>query len=128
MQYTINSEIFTKSVKRHICDVRNSRLGRDLPTSVNDIAIFPFHKDFIFTKLRICEVSRKKKKKNAKFFKFTVHYYCLFYTYFERDTVYSFKLLYIKIRQFFSSKILQYFVIISQRNYILWSRLPVSNK
>ena len=57
MQYTINSEIFAKSVKRHICDVKNSRLGRDLPTSVNDIAMSPFHEDFIFTKLRICEVS-----------------------------------------------------------------------
>ena len=77
MQYTINSEIFAKSVKRHICDVRNSGLGRDLPTSVNDIAISPFHENFIFTKLRICEVSQKVKKKR-KIFKFTVHYYCLF--------------------------------------------------
>ena len=27
--------VFENSVKRHICDVKSSRLGPDLPTSVN---------------------------------------------------------------------------------------------
>ena len=50
--------IFANSVKRHICDVKNSRKGPDLPTSVNDRVILPFREGFIFTKLRNCEVSR----------------------------------------------------------------------
>ena len=52
--------IFANSVKRHICDVKNSRLGHDQPVSVNDRLIFPFREDFIFTKLRIYEVSENK--------------------------------------------------------------------
>ena len=51
---------FANSVKRHICDVKNSRLGYDLPTPVNVRMILPFREGFIFTKLSICEVSRKK--------------------------------------------------------------------
>ena len=51
--------IFANSVKRHICDVKHSRPGHSLPLSVNDRVISPFREDFIFTKLRICEVSRK---------------------------------------------------------------------
>ena len=51
--------IFANSVKRHICDARNSRLRHDIPISVNDRVISPFREDFVFTKLRICEVSRK---------------------------------------------------------------------
>ena len=51
--------IFANSVKRHTCDVENSRLGHDLPASVNDRVILPFLEDFIFTKLCICKVSRK---------------------------------------------------------------------
>ena len=36
--------IFVNSVKRHICDVKNSRLRPDLPTSVNTISLeFYFH-------------------------------------------------------------------------------------
>ena len=50
---------FSSSVKTHICDVENSRQGRDLPISVNDSVISPIRDDFIFTKLRMCEVSRK---------------------------------------------------------------------
>ena len=49
--------IFVKSDKRHICDVKNSRLGHDLPVSVKDRVILPFCDGLIFTKLRICEVS-----------------------------------------------------------------------
>ena len=53
------SFIFAKSVERHICHVKKSRLGYDSPASVNDRTISPFRKDFIFAKLRRCEVSRK---------------------------------------------------------------------
>ena len=51
--------IFENSVKKHICDVKNSRPGHDIPLSVNDRVISPFRKGYIFTKLRICEVSQK---------------------------------------------------------------------
>ena len=44
--------IFSNSVKRHICHVKNLLLGHDLPISVNDRVISPFCDDFIFTKLR----------------------------------------------------------------------------
>ena len=50
--------IFTKSVKRPICDVR-SRSGHDLPISVNERVISPIREGLIFMKLRISEVSRK---------------------------------------------------------------------
>ena len=49
--------IFANGIKRNICDVKNLRQRHDLPISVNDRVILPFHKGFIFTKLRICEVS-----------------------------------------------------------------------
>ena len=48
------SEIFAKilffanSVKRHICDAKNSRLGHDLYIAVNDRVISAFRKDFYF--------------------------------------------------------------------------------
>ena len=50
---------FANSVKRHICDAKNLRLAHDLHISVKDRVISAYRKDFIFTKLRICEVSRK---------------------------------------------------------------------
>ena len=59
--------IFANSVKRHICDVKKSRLRHDLPKSVNDRLILPFSKGYIFTKLRICEVSRKYNHRNMKY-------------------------------------------------------------
>ena len=43
--------ISAKCVKRHICEVKNSRLWHDLPISVNDRVISPFRESFIFTKL-----------------------------------------------------------------------------
>ena len=47
-----------RSIKRHISDVKNLRLSQDLPISIkDDRVILPFHEDFIFTNLRICEVS-----------------------------------------------------------------------
>ena len=51
--------IFANSVKRDFCGVKISRLWYDVPISVNDRVISPFRADSIFTKLRICEVSRK---------------------------------------------------------------------
>ena len=52
--------IFANSAKRHICEVKKIRgLCCDLPISVNDKEISPFREGFIFTKLRIFEVSRK---------------------------------------------------------------------
>ena len=51
--------IFANNVKRHFCDVKNLRLGHDLHIPTNDRVIAPFREDFIFTKLRICKVSRK---------------------------------------------------------------------
>ena len=56
---TVNSEISPNSIKRHICDAKNLRLGHDLPSSVDERMILLFREGFIFTKLRICEVSRK---------------------------------------------------------------------
>ena len=43
--------IFGNSIKRHICDVRNSRLGHDIRISVNDsdfaiLRVFYFDKTF----------------------------------------------------------------------------------
>ena len=40
---------FAKSVKRHICGVKNSLLWHDLPISINDRVISPFREDFVFT-------------------------------------------------------------------------------
>ena len=51
--------IFANSIKRHISDVKNSRLRQYLPIAINDRVILPFREVYIFTKLRICEVSRK---------------------------------------------------------------------
>ena len=56
-RYFHENFIFEKSVKRHIYDAEHSRLGNDLPISVNDRVIVRFREGFIFTKLR--EVSRK---------------------------------------------------------------------
>ena len=35
--------------ERHIWDAKKSRLGHDLPISVNDRVISPFRQDFILT-------------------------------------------------------------------------------
>ena len=44
---------------KHIFATLKTRLGRDLPISVNDRVISPIREDFVSAKLRICEVSRK---------------------------------------------------------------------
>ena len=48
----VNSEIFAKSVKRHIYDIKKSRVWHDLPILVNNRVISPFCEGFIFAKLR----------------------------------------------------------------------------
>ena len=71
-KFTVNPEIFASVLfslnifylinSLHVdifAAFKNSRLVHDLLISVNDRMISPFRKDFIFTKLRICEVSRK---------------------------------------------------------------------
>ena len=53
--------IFSNSLKRHSCNVKTLH-DLHVPTSinmVNDRVISPFHVGFIFTKHRICEISRK---------------------------------------------------------------------
>ena len=42
--------IFANSIKRHICDVKNSQPGDYLPSSVNKRMISPFRESFIFKK------------------------------------------------------------------------------
>ena len=54
--------IFANSIKRHISDVKNSRLRKDLPISVNDRVIKPFQEGFIFMKLCENEVLAKISK------------------------------------------------------------------
>ena len=49
--------ILVNSIKRHISDVKISRLMQDLPISINERVISPFREGFIF----ICEVSQKIK-------------------------------------------------------------------
>ena len=73
-QYTVNSEIFARilfsriALKRHICDVNNSCLGQDLPISVNDRVISPFHEGLILTKINPRE-------------NFRIYSNCLFFAY-----------------------------------------------
>ena len=57
--------IFANSVKRHICDVKNSQLGLDLSSSVNDRVISPFREGFNFTKLRIRSFAKIKSLRNV---------------------------------------------------------------
>ena len=47
--------ISANSIKRHISDVKNSRLRQELPISIKDRVILPFWEGFIFTKLHISE-------------------------------------------------------------------------
>ena len=49
----------------------SSQAGHDLPTSVNDRVISPFHEGFTFTKLRLYAKFRENKTL-AKIFEFTL--------------------------------------------------------
>ena len=44
--------IFANSIKRHISEVKNSRIRKDLPISINDRVILTFREGFIFKKFR----------------------------------------------------------------------------
>ena len=59
--YTVNSEIFANTFKRHICDVKNSQLWHDIPQLEDDI----FRKGFIFTKSHPGSYAKKKLSKNS---------------------------------------------------------------
>ena len=65
--------IFANGVKRHICDVKNSRQRHDLPISVNDRVILPFHEGFIFTKFREKKTRIYENRTLAKISEFTVY-------------------------------------------------------
>ena len=58
---------FANSVIGHICDVKKSRLGHDLPISVQDRVILPFCENFIFTKLRISRKKNSRKIPNLQY-------------------------------------------------------------
>ena len=74
--HTLNSEIFAikfifaKRIKRHICDVKHSRLGNDLPISVNK-EILLFREGLIFTKL--AHAKFRENKTLAKIFELNLH-------------------------------------------------------
>ena len=55
IQKFLGEFIFINSVKRHICHVKCSQLGHDLPKSENDRVILTFLEGFILTS----EVLRK---------------------------------------------------------------------
>ena len=58
--------IFANSIKRHISDVKSSRLRQDLPISINDRVILPLRVGFIFPK------KFRENKVLAKITEFTV--------------------------------------------------------
>ena len=58
--------IFANSIKGYICQVKILQLRHDLPISVNDRMILPFHEGFIFVKLCIMR-SFTKIKHSQKF-------------------------------------------------------------
>ena len=61
--------IFANSVKRHICGVKNSRLGHELPLLVNGRVSSQFREGVVFNKLRI---KFRENKTLAKIFENTV--------------------------------------------------------
>ena len=60
----VNSEIFAKSVKRHIYDIKKSRLWHDLPLSVNN-SDFAILRGFYFRE--ICENKSSRKFPNLQY-------------------------------------------------------------
>ena len=61
---TVDSEVFERILfspiaLNDISDVKKFVIRQDLHISINDRVILPFLSGFIFTKLHICEVSRK---------------------------------------------------------------------
>ena len=61
--------VFANSVKKHICDVKMSRLRHVLSALVDGKVISPFLAGFIFTKLRnvkFCEIKPSRKFPNLQ--------------------------------------------------------------
>ena len=56
--------IFANRVKRHICDVKNLRLGHDLPISVNDGVFSALHEDFVS---RFAKINPSRKFSNLQY-------------------------------------------------------------
>ena len=52
--------IIANSIKRHICDVGNLRLGLDIPISAYDRVILPLPEGFNFRKLRMQSFAKIK--------------------------------------------------------------------
>ena len=65
--------IFVNSAKRYIWDIKNLRLGHDLPRSVNDRVISAFRKDFVF--MNFAYTKFHENKTLAKISQFTVVHY-----------------------------------------------------
>ena len=65
LNITVNPENFANSIKTHICDVE-----------IRDKGVLYLYEDFIFTKIRICEV--RENKLLAKISEFTVIYFSSF--------------------------------------------------
>ena len=59
-------------VQRHICDFKNSRQRHDLPISVNDMVISPFHEAFFYFHETWHMQSFHENKTLAKISEFTV--------------------------------------------------------
>ena len=59
--------IFVNSTKRHICHIKNSWPGHDLPAPVNDRVILPFCEGFIFPKLCKCDAKFCENKTLRKY-------------------------------------------------------------
>ena len=58
--------IFANSVKRHICEIKNSRLGHDLLYQKIDRVISPFCEGLICTKLRFAKIKPSRKFSNLQ--------------------------------------------------------------
>ena len=56
---TVDSEIFAISIKRHISDVKNSRLRQGLPISINDRVILQFREGLFSRNFRESKVLAK---------------------------------------------------------------------
>ena len=58
--------IFANSIKRHICEVENSRFGHDIRISVNDTVILPFRESFIFNFASFAKIKPSRKFPNLQ--------------------------------------------------------------
>ena len=59
--------MFAKSIKRHISDVKNSRLRLRQEISINDRVILLFREGFIFAKLSFAKIKSSQKFPNLQY-------------------------------------------------------------